>query len=209
VLTDNNVLGEIHLEEASMKDSWQSGDPYEYYMGRWSSLVARSFIDWLSPSSGLKWLDAGCGSGVLSEAVINNYSPAALTAVDQSEGFVKIAEKRLGSLANCRVGNVLALPLEDSSVQVTVSGLVLNFISDPENALSEMRRVTTHGGTVAVYIWDYAGKMDFLKHFWDAAIALDPTASHLHEGHRFPDSTAKALKELFENTGFVDTETAP
>ena len=197
------------MKGVSMKDSWQSGDPYEYYMGRWSSLVARSFVDWLSPCSGLRWLDVGCGSGALSEAVINTHSPAELTAVDQSEGFVKIAKKRLGSLANCRVGNALALPLEDASVHVTVSGLVLNFISEPEKALSEMRRVIVHGGTVAVYIWDYAGKMDFLRYFWDAAIELDPTASNLHEGHRFPDSTADVLKELFENARFVETETAP
>lgn len=192
-----------------MKDSWESGDPYEYYMGRWSRLVARSFIDWLSPSSGLKWLDVGCGSGALSEAVINNHKPAELTAVDQSEGFVKTAQKRLGSLACCRVGNALALPLEDSSVNVTVSGLVLNFISEPEKALAEMRRVTASGGTVAVYVWDYAGKMDFLRHFWDAAVELDPKASNLHEGNRFPDANAEVLKDLFESAGFVETVITP
>jgi ubiquinone/menaquinone biosynthesis C-methylase UbiE len=82
--------------EPIMKDSWESGDPYEYYMGRWSLLVAESFVDWLSPSSGLNWLDIGCGSGALSEAIINNHKPAALTAIDQSEDFVKTAQKRLG-----------------------------------------------------------------------------------------------------------------
>jgi len=55
--------------------------------------------------------------------------------------------------------------VEDSSVNATVSRLVLNFIPEPEKALAEMRRVTTTGGTVAVYVWDYAGKVEFLKHF--------------------------------------------
>lgn len=192
-----------------MKDSWESGNQYEYYMGRWSRLVAQSFLDWLSPSTGLKWLDVGCGSGALSEAIINNHKPAELIAIDQSEGFVKTAQERLGNIARCRVGNALALPLEDSSVNVTVSGLVLNFISEPEKALDEMKRVTSSDGFVAVYIWDYAGKLDFLTHFWDVAVKLDPKALSLHEGKRFRDSNAEVLKDLFENAGFSEVEIAP
>ena len=192
-----------------MKDSWESGDPYEYYMGRWSRLVALLFADWLSPSCGLKWLDVGCGSGALSEVIVNNYKPTALTAIDQSEGFVRIARKRLGSRARYRVGNALSLPLEDSSVDITVSGLLLNFISEPQKALREMRRVTDVGGTVALYIWDYPGKMDFLRYFWDAAVQLKPEALSLHESRRFPDSNADALNRLFENADFVAIETSP
>jgi ubiquinone/menaquinone biosynthesis C-methylase UbiE len=193
--------------EPTMEDSWESGDPYEYYMGRWSLLVAESFIDWLSPSPGLNWLDVGCGSGALSEAIISNHKPAALIAIDQSEDFVETAQKRLGSRAHCKVGNALSLSLDNSSVSIAVSGLVLNFIPEPEKALSEMRRVTYAGGTVAVYLWDYAGKMDFLRHFWDAAVEIKPEALNLHESKRFPDSNAQALKRLFENAGLVDIET--
>jgi hypothetical protein len=99
--------------------------------------------------------------------------------------------------------------LEDSSVSTAASGLVLNFIPEPEKALAEMRRVTTVGGTVAVYVWDYAGRMDFLNHFWDIAVELNPKASNLHEGHRFPGSSAGGLKENFKHSGFVEVETAP
>ena len=190
-----------------MKDSWESCDSYEYYMGRWSRLVAESFIEWLSPSSGLKWLDIGCGSGALSEAIIYNHEPTVLTAIDQSEDFVSTAQNRLSSRVQCIVGNALSLPLGNSSVNIAVSRLVLNFIPEPEKALSEMRRVTDAGGTVAVYIWDYAGKVDFLRHFWDAAVDIKSEALNLHESNRFPDSNAEALKRLFEKAGFVDIET--
>jgi len=98
---------------------------------------------------------------------------------------------------------------ENCSVNIAVSGLVLNFIPEPKKALSEMKRVTDAGGTVAVYLWDYAGKMDFLRHFWDAAVEIKPEVLNLHESKRFPDSNAQALKRLFKKAGFVDIETAP
>ncbi|MEN8246742.1 MAG: class I SAM-dependent methyltransferase [Thermodesulfobacteriota bacterium] len=191
-----------------MKDSWASSDPYEYFMGRWSRLVARSFLNWLSPLPDKKWLDVGCGTGALTEEIINNHEPAQLTAVDQYEGFL-IKVQQLGNWVDCKIGNALALPLEDSSINITVSGLVLNFISEPDKALSEMKRVTAPGGTVAAYVWDYAGKMDFLNYFWDVAAELDPKASDLHESKRFPDTNTDALDELFISAGFVEPVTLP
>ena len=195
--------------ETTMRDSWHAGDPYEYYMGRWSKLVAELFIDWLSLPAGLRWLDVGCGSGALSEAVINKGNPQEVLAIDQSEGFVSSAQQRLGNFAKCKVGNALSLPLEDVSVNVTVSGLVLNFLSEPETALAEMKRVTKRGGTVAVYVWDYAGRMEFLTYFWDIAVALNPSASALHEGRRFPGANPDALSAAFRLVGFLDVESAP
>ena len=192
-----------------MKDSWKSGDPYEYFMGRWSSLAARGFLDWLSPGHGLKWLDVGCGPGALSEAVIHGFGPAKLTAIDQSERFVRTAQRRLGGKAICRVGNAVDLPVEDCSVDLTVSGLVLNFISDVDDALAEMKRVTATGGTVAIYVWNYAGRMDFLQKFWEAAAELRNEASALNEAKRFSDYNSEALMKIFSEAGFDQVITAP
>jgi SAM-dependent methyltransferase len=100
------------------------------------------------------------------------------------------------------VGNALDLPLEDSSVNVAISGLVLNFLPEPEKALTEMKRVTTTGGSVAVYVWDYAGKMDLLNDFWDTAVDLNPKALNLHEGRRIPESGSEGLKDIFRRSGF-------
>lgn len=191
-----------------MNDSWVAGDSYDFFMGRWSKLVAELFVDWLSPQPDLRWLDVGCGSGALSETVIHKSTPNILTAIDQSEGFVATAQQRLGSKAVCRVGNAVSLPLDDSTVDVAVSGLVLNFIPKPEDALAEMKRVTTSGGTVAVYVWDYAGTMGFLNYFWDAALELNPEAGNLHEGRRFPESNAQHISALFQGVGFNGIESA-
>jgi hypothetical protein len=51
--------------------------------------------------------------------------------------------------------------------------------------------------------------MDFLNHFWDAAVELDPAAAELHEGQRFPDANMIKLSALFERAGFAEIATAP
>jgi len=188
-------------------DSWQSGDPYEYYMGRWSKLIASKFIEWISAKPDQNWLDVGCGSGALSEAIVNKTEPAMVVAIDQSAGFVTAAQRRLGDKVMCKVDNALSLSFTNEKFDVSVSGLVLNFLPDPKQALSEMRRVTQYGGTVAAYIWNYAGKMEFLHHFWDAAAELNPEAATLHEAQRFVHCNPDFLVHNFKNAGITKVET--
>lgn len=188
-----------------MKDLWESGGPYEYFMGRWSHLVGQSFVDWLSASPNKRWLDIGCGTGALSEAILSKQNPSELMAIDQSEAFVKSAKQRLSGPAQCEVGNAINLSFQDSRFDYVVSGLVLNFIPEPEKALREMKRVTSPEGLVAVYVWDYSGKMEFLKYFWDAVVDIDPGASGLHEGIRFSNLNEEGLRILFQSVGFKKT----
>lgn len=86
-----------------MKVTWESGDAYELYMGRWSRMVAKPFLEWLDPEPELRWLDVGCGTGPLSDIILNHYKPAALYAVDQSESFIKSAQMRLRQGIQLRV----------------------------------------------------------------------------------------------------------
>ena len=189
-------------------DKWESAEPYHGFMGRWSGLVAQPFVDWLGPALGQRWLDVGCGSGALSEVVIREQNPARLVAIDASQDFVDSAKGRLGILAECRVGDAMALSLDADEVDLAVSGLVLNFVPEPGQVIAEMKRVTAPGGTVGVYVWDYAGQMDFLRTFWDVVVELDPSAAELHEGQRFPDCHADALHRLFVSAGLHDVDTA-
>ena len=192
-----------------MKDQWELGDSYEYFMGRWSRLVSQLFVERLAPSPNRKWLDVGCGTGALSATVLDKASPAELVAVDSSAGFVKSLQQKLGSSARCEVGNAMDLPFADNAFDYVVSGLVLNFIPDPQQALREMKRVSSPGGTVAVYVWDYAGKMEFLRYFWDAVRTLDPSAAALHEGTRFPHSNEAGLQAMFKAAGLVNSTVEP
>ncbi|NJC97895.1 MAG: class I SAM-dependent methyltransferase, partial [Anaerolineae bacterium] len=179
------------------KDNWTNGDLYEDYMGRWSRYVAREFINWLSLSAGGEWLDVGCGTGALSQTVLDLAKPASIKGIDRSEGFVEFARERVGDeRVRFEVEDAETITDANESFDAVVSGLVLNFIPNPERAFAGMTRVTRSGGVVAVYVWDYAEGMQFIRHFFEAAIALDPKAVEHDEGPRFPICRPDALRQL-------------
>ena len=191
-----------------VSDTWQSGNPYEQYVGRWSRQVAPRFLQWLAVAPGRRWLDLGCGTGALSAAVLAHAAPASV-GVEPSDGFRATAQHNLGGRVQLHAGDASSLPLGDGSVDVVVSALVLNFVPDPRVALAEMARVTGAGGTLAAYVWDYAGRMELMRHFWDAAVARDPAAAALDEGSRFPLCRADALQALFDGAGLQQVAVAP
>jgi len=189
-------------------DSWASGEAYEVYVGRWSRPAARDLLAWLALPPGLRWLDVGCGTGALTEAVLAAMAPRSVVGVDPSTAHLEHAGRRvLDPRAEFRPGSAERLPLADGAVDVTISGLVLNFVPDPPKAVAEMRRVTRLRGTVAAYVWDYAGQMQMMRHFWDAAVALDRAAAPLDEGRRFPMCRPEPLAALFRDAGLLGVET--
>lgn len=176
---------------------WGSGDAYERYVGRWSRRVAPIFLSWLAPRPGKHWLDVGCGTGALSEAIVEVASPASVIAIEPADGFRDAARRNLADRADVRAGTAAGTGLTDASIDIVVSGLVLNFVPDAGVALAEMSRVTKHGGTIAAYVWDYGRRMELMRHFWDAAVALDPAVASVAESHRFALCNPGALRATF------------
>jgi hypothetical protein len=87
--------------------------------------------------------------------------------------------------------------------------LALNFFPDVEGAMNEMRSVAEPQSTVSACVWDYSEGMLFLRRFWEAAASLDPAASALDEGNRFPLCRRDALTALFRGSGLRDVRCEP
>lgn len=185
-----------------MSDVWASGEAYEPYVGRWSRLVAPEFLDWLAIPPRRRWLDVGCGTGALTAAILAHCDPAEVVGIDTSPGYVSWAAAHVDDpRARFEVADVAQLGSADADV--VVSGLVLNFLPDAAAALIAMRAAAP-AGVVAAYVWDYAGQMQLMRYFWDAADALDAAAAELDEGKRFQICRPEELETLWRAAGFTD-----
>jgi SAM-dependent methyltransferase len=191
-------------------DRWSSGSAYESYIGRWSRLVAPEFLDWLAIPPGRRWLDAGCGTGALTEAILTRCQPSSVVGVDPSEPFVAHARTTVvGPRVKFDVGTAADTGLGDGAVDVVVSALVLNSVPDLNAALAEARRVLSRGGVVAGYVWDYAEGMQLLRRFWDAAVVVDPAARAMDEGARFGNVAPEPLAAAFAAAGLSAVDVRP
>jgi ubiquinone/menaquinone biosynthesis C-methylase UbiE len=181
------------------KDAWDSAQSYEQYVGRWSRHVADSFLRWLDLPSGLDWVDIGCGTGALMSNILSLQNPTSVFGIDMSMGFLSQTRDHLQDpRVTFTVGDAAHLPWKAAIYDASVSGLVLNFVGDPDAMVCEMVRVTRPGGWVAVYVWDYAGGMQMMRHFWDAAVSVYPNVAVIDEGERFPLCQPEPLQRLFE-----------
>src|SRR5258708_33918564 len=126
----------------SIQDRWTSGAHYDQWMGRWSRLLAAEFINWLTLPVGLRWIDVCCGSGVVTEIIAERNAPAAVAGVDLSPAQISYARRRAGANVSFEVADATGLPLADSTFDVALCGLGLNYIPNPRQGLEEFCRVT-------------------------------------------------------------------
>jgi ubiquinone/menaquinone biosynthesis C-methylase UbiE len=191
-------------------DSWSSGNQYEIFMGRWSNLVAGKFLTWLDVPPDSTWLDVGCGTGALTKLILQTCKPKKIISIDLSSEFIFYAKQSINDpVVSFQVGSAEALELETNSVDAVVSGIMLNFVPQPEKAVNEMLRVTKPGGTIGIFLWDYAYGMQMLRYFWDAVIELNSKAKEFDEGLRFPLCREGQLEALVNKCGLKQVEALP
>ena len=137
---------------------FDDGAAYERYMGEWSRLVGETFLGWLAPRPGLRWLDVGCGNGAFTEMLVERCAPASVQGIDPSEGQLAYARARFASgVARFRQGDAMAQPFPEDTFDAAVMPLVIFFVPDPAKGVAEMARVVRPGGTVSAYAWDMEG----------------------------------------------------
>lgn len=190
-----------------VSDRWVVAAAYEAYMGRWSRLIAGSFVEWLAVDPRSHWLDVGCGTGALTQAICELGRPATVVACDPSGPFLEAASSTLpDKRVSFELGTGEHVPQRDGGFDAIVSGLVLNFLPDEKRALEAMRRRLGPRGQVAAYVWDYEGGVELLHHFWEAAVALDPAAAPLDEARRFSGCNEAGLRAAFSAAGLGELE---
>ncbi len=179
-------------------------------MGRWSVLIAQEFLAWLAVPPARSWLDVGCGTGSLTQLILDRYQPTEVVALDSSPDFIAHTQQMITNpAARFQVGLAQSLDIPSNSMDAAVSGLVLNFVPQPETAVTEMRRVTKPEGTVGVFLWDYAEGMEMLRYFWDTAVTLNPHAAQFDEGLRFPLCREGQLEDLVRAAGLPQVAAIP
>ena len=184
---------------------FSDGAAYELGMGSWSRLVGAIFLDWLTPQPGWRWLDVGCGSGAVTELLVQRCSPAEVHGIDPSEAQLGFARTRPGARgAVFQPGDAMALPFADRRFDAAVMALVIFFVPDPARAIAEMVRVVRPDGLVAAYAWDrQAGGSPFAPiqaELRAMGISLAaPPSPHV--------SGKDALRDLWTEAGLVAVET--
>jgi ubiquinone/menaquinone biosynthesis C-methylase UbiE len=194
----------------NFEDRFSDAEAYESYVGRWSRLVAQEFIAWLDAAPGQAWLDVGAGTGVLTVAILQIASPSRVLAVDLSPEYIEFARQRMrDDRVEFRVGDAVSIAFESPEFDLSVAGLVLNFLPAPQQAVQHMAQAVGSGGTVAAYVWDYSGQMEMMRHFWDAASKVDPSAHEMDAGQRFTLCKPDNLRSLFQAVGLTAVEVIP
>lgn len=109
--------------------------------------------------AGQSVLDVGCGFGLETARLAGLVAPGGrAVGLDHSAAFIAEARRRAaaaGIEATFEAGDARALPFADASFDAARAERVLIYIAEPERALSELRRVTRTGGTVALIEPDF------------------------------------------------------
>ena len=184
---------------------------YDAFMGRYSVLLAPQLAGLAGVTSGERALDVGCGTGTLTNELVDRLGASSVSAVDPSAPFVASVRDRYPEV-DVQQAKAELLPFPDDSFDVALAQLVVHFMSDPVAGLAEMARVVRPDGVVAACVWDHAGGNGPLSVFWNAARDFDPTVEDesalagTREGHLNELLAAAGLRGIEEGSLSVDVE---
>lgn len=182
---------------------------YESYMGRWSARLAPSFLRFACAEEPRFMLDVGCGTGSLIRAAATSFSRSRLAGLDPYGPYLVHARATMSAgRAQFVTGRIEALPFADGTYDHCLSLLVLQEIRDRARAMSEMRRVTRHGGIVATCQWDFGEGMPMIAAVREAVKAIAPSHydSNCGTGNAF--TSLIELRRQWSSAGLEDIETA-
>jgi len=151
-------------------------------------------------------LDAGCGSGRVTELLLERLPDGHVIALDGSASMIEAARERLGGHANIEftVMDLLELELADRQVDGVISTATFHWITDHARLFEQLHAIIRPGGQLVAQC---GGKGNIAKVLEQAyALMAEPEWSPFFEGyvdpHRFAD--APETETLLGAAGFVE-----
>src|SRR5215213_2239836 len=167
-------------------------------MTRWGLAV----VDRLAVVGDETVLDAGCGSGRVTEQLAERLPRGQVVALDGSPSMVEEARRRLARFGDrityvvADLGRPFALP--DGSVDAILSTATFHWVADHDALFRNLAAVLRPGGRLVAQ----CGGAGNVEHFLDVVRAVAP---EYHDRHNF--QTPEATRRRLERSGFVEIET--
>lgn len=136
-------------------------------------------LDRLELSGDETVLDAGCGSGRITQALIERLPRGRVIAVDESASMIEAARTRLGPDVELRVVDLLELELEEP-VDAILSTATFHWIADHDRLFQRLHAALRPGGTLLAQCGG-EGNIDVLRGRANAVLARAPYAEHFHD----------------------------
>jgi trans-aconitate 2-methyltransferase len=150
-------------------------------------------------------LDAGCGSGRITQTLIERLPGGRVIAIDESASMVDAARERLGEAADVRVGDLLELELEEP-VDAILSTATFHWIKDHERLFARLRAALQPGGRLVAQCGG-EGNIDVLRGRAREVIARDPYAEHFRDWQApWNYAGAEITRERLLAAGFASAE---
>jgi trans-aconitate 2-methyltransferase len=162
-------------------------------------------LERLAPAGDELVLDAGCGSGRVTEALLRRLPRGRVIAVDESASMVQAARQRLGPAADVRVLDLLDLQLEEP-VDAILSTATFHWITDHERLFERLHAALRPGGRLVAQCGG-EGNIDILRGRAADVLARDPYAEHFADW-RAPWNYAgpQQTRERLLAAGFASAE---
>jgi trans-aconitate 2-methyltransferase len=122
-------------------------------------------------------LDAGCGSGRITQALIERPPGGCVIAIDESPSMIAAARERLGPDADLRVGDLLELELEEP-LDAILSTATFHWIKDHERLFARLHAALRPGGRLLAQCGG-EGNIDILRGRAGEVLAREPYAEHV------------------------------
>ena len=188
------------LDSAAMSTEWNAAsyDKVADPQARWGAEVLARL-----PLQGDETvLDAGCGSGRVTEMLLERLPRGRVVALDQAAGMLEEARRRLARFGN-RVEFVQAdlgrpLPI-DREVDAILSTATFHWVPDHDALFANLAAVLRPGGWLVAQ----CGGFGNIARFLEVASAVDP--EFRRNTHNF--QTAEATAERLEREGFAEIRT--